>query len=91
MKKTVSRLTIAALVSTWLVVSASAQVTPAAGYTPPDDNPSFKVGATIFGDYTYIDSPQSLEAFGRTLQPILQELGIAAQPDVQEVYKIIRG
>ncbi len=37
------------------------------------------------------DSPQSLEAFGRTLQPILQEMGIAAQADVQEVYKIIRG
>ena len=37
------------------------------------------------------DSPQSLEAFGRTLGPILQELGIAATPDVQEAYKIIRG
>ncbi len=37
------------------------------------------------------DSPQSLEAFGRTLQPILKELGIVAQPDVQEVYKVIRG
>lgn len=37
------------------------------------------------------DSPQSLEAFGQTLQPILQELGITAQPDVQEAYKIIRG
>jgi hypothetical protein len=37
------------------------------------------------------DSPQSLEAFGGTLQPILQELGIVAQPDIQEVYKIIRG
>lgn len=35
------------------------------------------------------DSPQSLEAFGRTLQPILQQLGIAAQPDVQQAYKII--
>ena len=41
-----SRLTIAALVSTWLALAASAQVTPAAGYTPPDDTPSFKVGAT---------------------------------------------
>jgi hypothetical protein len=37
------------------------------------------------------DSPQSLEAFGRILQPILQELGIATQADVQEVYKIISG
>jgi hypothetical protein len=31
---------------------ALAQVTPAGGYTPPDDTPSFKVGATIFADYT---------------------------------------
>ena len=37
------------------------------------------------------DSPQSLEAFGGTLQPILQELGIVARPDIQEIYKIIRG
>lgn len=37
------------------------------------------------------DSPQSLEAFGGTLQPILQEMGIVARPDIQEVYKIIRG
>jgi len=31
---------------------ALAQVTPAEGYTPPDDTPSFKVGSTIFADYT---------------------------------------
>jgi hypothetical protein len=37
------------------------------------------------------DSPQSLEAFGKILQPILQQLGITAQADVQEAYKIIRG
>ena len=32
---------------------ARAQVTPAEGYTPPDDTPSVKVGGTIFTDYTY--------------------------------------
>jgi hypothetical protein len=37
------------------------------------------------------DSPESLQAFGATLQPILQEFGITAQPDVQDAYKIIRG
>jgi hypothetical protein len=31
----------------------SAQVTPAAGYTPPDDTPSIKVGATIYPNYVY--------------------------------------
>jgi hypothetical protein len=35
----------------------SAQVTPAAGYTPPDDTPSIKVGVTIFADYTILQKP----------------------------------
>jgi hypothetical protein len=61
-----SRLTMA-IVSTWLALAASAQVTPAAGYTPPDDTPSFKIGATIFGDYTYIDSPTVKDADGNTI------------------------
>lgn len=37
------------------------------------------------------DSPQSLENFGKTLVPILQELGIKAEPHVEEAYKIIKG
>ncbi len=37
------------------------------------------------------DSPQSLENFGKTLVPILQELGIKAEPNVEEAYKIIKG
>ena len=37
------------------------------------------------------DSPQSLDAFGATLVPILTELGIQAKPEVQQAYKIIRG
>src|SRR5437764_14407424 len=39
-----------------------AQVTPAAGYTPPNDTPAFKVGATIFTDYTYQNSPKIQDA-----------------------------
>jgi hypothetical protein len=48
----------------FLLVStgAFAQVTPAAGYTPPNDTPSFKVGATIFTDYTYQNSPRIQDA-----------------------------
>ncbi len=35
------------------------------------------------------DSPESLDNFGKTLGPILGELGITTEPpDVQEVYKI---
>ena len=37
------------------------------------------------------DSPQSLENFGKTLVPILTELGIKAEPHVEETYKIING
>jgi len=37
------------------------------------------------------DSPQSLENFGKTLVPILMELGIKAEPQVEEAYKIIKG
>src|SRR3954468_5583048 len=43
---------------------ASAQVTPAAGFTPPDDTPSVKVGATIFADYTGLDTPKIKDADG---------------------------
>lgn len=60
---------LAAVVVSLLAVVASAQVTPAAGYTPPDDTPSFKIGATIFGDYTYIDSPTSKDADGNVIHP----------------------
>jgi hypothetical protein len=35
----------------------SAQITPAAGYTPPDDTPKVNVGGTIFADYTYQADP----------------------------------
>lgn len=37
------------------------------------------------------DSPQSLENFGKTLTPILQDLGIKAEPNVEEAYNIIKG
>ncbi len=37
--------------------AARAQVTVAAGYTPPDDTPKVNVGGTIFADYTYVQEP----------------------------------
>jgi hypothetical protein len=48
---------------------AAAQVTPAAGYTPPDDTPSIRVGATIFSDYTYTDAPKTTDADGNIINP----------------------
>jgi hypothetical protein len=47
-----------------LAAPARAQVTPAAGYTPPDDTPSIKVGATIFADYTIQQQPKTKDAAG---------------------------
>jgi hypothetical protein len=46
------------------VASATAQVTPAAGYTPPDDTPAIKVGAVIFTDYTVQQKPKIKDADG---------------------------
>jgi hypothetical protein len=44
-----------------------AQVTPAAGYTPPDDTPSIKLGAVIFADYTYQQKPLATDADGNQI------------------------
>jgi hypothetical protein len=54
---------------TALPALAAAQITPAAGYTPPDDTPSIKVGATIFTDYTYTDAPKVTDADGNIINP----------------------
>ena len=49
-----------------LAISApcAAQVTPAAGYTPPDDTPKISVGAIIFADYTVQQRPTITDADG---------------------------
>lgn len=44
--------------------AALAQITPAEGYTPPNDDPSVKVGGTIFLDYTFQDAPEVRDADG---------------------------
>jgi hypothetical protein len=43
---------------------ASAQVTPAAGYTPPDDTPAITIGTTLFADYTIQQQPQVADTDG---------------------------
>ena len=52
-----------------LAAPARAQVTPAAGYTPPDDTPSIKVGVTLFTDYTYQVTPEVTDADGNAVEP----------------------
>jgi hypothetical protein len=47
--------------------AAAAQITPAAGYTPPDDTPSIKVGMTLFPNYTYQTEPKITDADGNAV------------------------
>jgi hypothetical protein len=49
--------------------AALAQVTPAAGYTPPDDTTVIKIGAVIFGDFTYQTQPTAKDAAGTDYNP----------------------
>jgi len=44
-----------------------AQVTPAAGFTPPDDTPSIRVGVTLYADYTYTQNPTTTDADGNVI------------------------
>jgi hypothetical protein len=59
----------AAVAGVLLPTLAWAQVTPAAGYTPPDDTPSIKVGATIFTDFTYTQDPKTTDQDGNSINP----------------------
>src|SRR5256712_2749453 len=47
--------------------NAFAQITPAAGYPPPDDTPLIKVGAVIYADYTYTLDPKTADADGNLI------------------------
>ena len=57
-------MSVMAMASLSVAVPCAAQVTPAAGYTPPDDTPSIKVGATIYADYTVQQTPKIKDAEG---------------------------
>ena len=46
---------------------ARAQVTPAAGVTPPDDTPSIRVGVTLFPLYSFQTDPKIADADGHTV------------------------
>jgi hypothetical protein len=45
-----------------------AQVTPAAGSTPPDDTPSIRVGTTLFPNYTYQTEPRIADSDGNLVK-----------------------
>lgn len=46
---------------------ARAQITPASGYTPPDDTPKINVGITLFADYSYQDEPTVVDGDKNTI------------------------
>ncbi len=52
-----------------MAAPAYSQVTPAAGYTPPDDTPSLKLGLVFYGNYTYTSAPKGTDADGNTISP----------------------
>ena len=58
-----------AILSLAMAGPAYSQVTAAAGYTPPDNTPSLKVGLVFYGNYTYTSTPKSLDADGNTISP----------------------
>src|SRR5437764_26785 len=64
MRRRIRKLLLAAALA---ATPAFAQVTPAAGMTPPDDTPKLNIGATIFADYTYQQSPETKDADGNTI------------------------
>jgi len=68
-------LTAAALLTS--VPAALAQVTPAAGHTPPDDAPSIKIGTTIYLDWYSQSSPKATDADGNEYSPTQFEVGRA--------------
>ena len=71
MKHRLRNLLIACAAAGLLAASRDArgQVTPAEGYTPPDDTPKVNVGGTIFADYTYQDVPTATDADGGVIHP----------------------
>ncbi|PYR95291.1 MAG: hypothetical protein DMF84_01545 [Acidobacteria bacterium] len=62
------RYIVGAIASVAVAAPCAAQVTPAAGYTPPDDTPSIRIGATIFADYTIQQEPSIKDAAGNDVK-----------------------
>ena len=71
------RLAAALAVASLVALPCSAQVTPAACYTPPDDTPSVRVGATLFTDYTVTQKPKTTDADGNEVTPNAFNVGRA--------------
>jgi hypothetical protein len=56
---------------------ATAQVTPTAGFPPPDDTPSVRVGGTLYVDYTNALDPPITDVNGNLVDPSAFNVGRA--------------
>ena len=56
---------------------ASAQVTPAAGYTPPDDTPTIRLGMTLYPQWVLQTDPDITDAAGNTVNRNVFDVGRA--------------
>jgi len=77
------RIGVLAMAMTCAARLASAQITPAAGSTPPDDTPSIRVGVTLFPSFTIQTSPNVTDADGNSVD--------RSAFDVQRAYINITG
>ena len=69
---------VAVVLSAWMWPgTSSAQVTPAAGYTPPDDTPSLRVGMTLYPLFTLQTEPQITDAAGNQVHRSAFDIGRA--------------
>ena len=73
----VRRVLVACVLMSGVAAAASAQVTPAAGFTPPDDTPSIKVGVTLFPSITYQSNPTITDADGNLVNRSAFDVGRA--------------
>jgi hypothetical protein len=56
--------------------SAAGQAPPAQTATPaPDDTPSIRIGATLFADYTFTNSPEAADSDGNIVHPSAFNVG----------------
>jgi hypothetical protein len=65
----IGRLAVLSAVCATFALPCTAQVTPAAGYTPPDDTPAIRIGVVIYTDYTVTEKPKGTDADGNSFTP----------------------
>src|SRR5215510_10901785 len=56
---------------------AAGQVTPAAGYVPPDDTPALRVGFTLFPQFNFQSEPRITDAAGNQVRRNAFDVGRA--------------